>query len=138
MSQNLERARVIVIELEPEMRIFLSNLLDAGGFEPIVFEDNLEDLNDFKKADPALIILDAMIPKAGSVRIYRNLKKDQHLKNIPVIMLSTIDQKTFFQYLKVQDSRFGKGVPEPNGYLKKPPEAEQLLGFVRMLTTKAT
>ena len=93
-------------------------------------------MNQLRKTDPSLIILDAMMPKAGSIQIYRNIKHDEKLKNVPIIILSNIDRKTFFRYLKVQSSRFGQGVPEPNAYLEKPPETEHLLGLVRMLTTK--
>ncbi len=136
MPQDVERERVLVIEVEPEMRIFLSNLLDTGGFEPVVLESAIEELNGFRKADISLIILDAMMPKAGSIQIYRNIKHDEELKNVPIIILSNIDRKTFFHYLKVQNSRYGQGVPEPNAYLEKPPETEHLLGLVRMLTMK--
>lgn len=136
MPRDMEREKVLVIEVEPEMRIFLSNLLDTGGFEPVVLESAITELNGFRKADISLIILDAMMPKAESIQIYRNIKHDEKLKNVPIIILSNIDKRTFFHYLKVQNSRYGQGVPEPNAYLEKPPETGHLLGLVRMLTTK--
>jgi hypothetical protein len=53
---------------------------------------------------------------------------------IPVIMLSAIDRKTFFLYKKFKSTPSGAGVPEPEAYLEKPPEAEELIGIVQMLT----
>jgi two-component system phosphate regulon response regulator PhoB len=136
VSQTGKREKVLVIELEPEMRIYLSNLLDTEGFDPIVCEVGTKELNGFKEANPCLIILDAMIPKAGSFHIYRSIKSDEQLKNVPIIMLSNIDRETFFQYLKVQCACPGQKAPEPEAYLEKPPEAENLLALVRRLTAK--
>ncbi|MDY6971995.1 MAG: response regulator [Thermodesulfobacteriota bacterium] len=136
MPLDVERQRVLVIEVEQEMKIFLSNLLATGGFEPVVFEGPIEGLGKFKSAEPSLIILDAMMPKAEGIQIYRNIKHDETLKHVPIIILSNIDRKSFLYYLKSQDSFYGQKVPGPNAYLEKPPETEHLLGLVRMLTGK--
>ena len=136
MSRKVERKKILIIELEPEMRIFLSNLLDTGEFEPILFEAGNENTEDFKKISPELIILDAMIPKGGTFQIYRNLKRDEALKNIPVIMLSTLDQNFVFQYQIGQRYPSRKALPKPEAYLEKPPEAGELLNLVRTVTEK--
>ena len=67
--------------------------------------------------------------------MYRDLKQDQNLKNVPVIIVSAIDKKTFAFYQKFQIASKYKGVPEPGAYLEKPLEAEELIRLVHTLTT---
>jgi CheY-like chemotaxis protein len=75
-----------------------------------------------------------MMPKEGGIRFYRQLKEDEDLKNVPVIMVSAIDKKTFSFYHKLQSMPQKKGVPEPGAYLEKPLEAEELIRIVHRLT----
>ncbi len=129
-----ERKRILVVADEADIRIFLSNLLDARGFELIEAGNGTEGLKIAETMKPALIILDVMMSNKEGIQVYHNLKKDETLKMIPVIMLSAIDRKTFFLYKKFQSTPSGAGVPEPEAYLEKPPEAEELMGIVQMLT----
>ena len=80
---------------------------------------------------PSLIILDIMMPKMGGIRMFRELKKDSNLKEIPVIMLSAISEKTFSHSYK-QMSRQGDGELDlPAAYIEKPPEPDQLLEAIQ-------
>lgn len=124
---------ILVVADEPDTRIFLSNLLCSVGFKPISATNLPEGLRAAKTERPALIILDVMMAGKEGMRIYHHLKKDKILRNIPIIMLSTIDRETFFLYEKFQSSQSGPGVPEPDAYLEKPPEADELLKLVQSL-----
>jgi len=125
---------ILVVADESDMRIFLSNLLSSVGFQPISATNMPEGLQTAKIRRPALIILDVMMAGKEGIRMYHHLKNDEILKNIPVIMLSAIDRETFFLYEKFQSGQSGSGVPEPDAYLEKPPEADELLHLVQSLT----
>ena len=133
MYPGIERKKILIVEDELDLRIFLCNLLGNCGYHTIDAADRAEGLQKAKKEKPALIILDVMIPKEDGIQMYREIKQDQDLKNIPVIMVSTIDRKTFSFYQKFQDTPKGTGVPEPGAYLEKPLEAEELIKLVRSL-----
>lgn len=124
---------ILVVADESDTRIFLSNLLGSVGFQPVSANNMPEGLQTAKTSQPALIILDVMMADKEGIRMYHHLKNDEVLKNIPVIMLSAIDRETFFLYEKFQSARGGSGVPEPDAYLEKPPEAEDLLYLVDRL-----
>jgi len=130
-----ERKKILIVEDELDLRIFLCNLLGNCGYETVDAPNRTEGLQKAKREKPALIILDVMIPKEDGIQMYREIQADQELKNIPVIMVSTIDRKTFSFYQKFQHSPEGKGVPEPGAYLEKPLEAEELIALVDRLTT---
>ncbi|UCE51784.1 MAG: response regulator [Desulfobacterales bacterium] len=131
----MERKKILIVDDELDMRIFLCNLLGNCGYEPIDTGDKTEGIQKAKREKPALIILDAMMPKEGGIQMYRELKEDEDLKKVPVIMVSTIDKKTFSFYQKFQSTPRDKGVPEPGAYLEKPLEAEELIQLVHTLTT---
>jgi CheY-like chemotaxis protein len=63
--------------------------------------------------------------------MYRELKNDPELKNVPVIMVSALSKKTFYHSQKVLDEYKGENVPEPSAYIEKPPEPDELLEAVQ-------
>nr|CBX31282.1 hypothetical protein N47_E47940 [uncultured Desulfobacterium sp.] len=135
MEQRKEVKNILVVDDELDMLIFLSNLLMAEGFTVIEAKNGTEGITKARKNPPALIILDVMMSEESGIQIYRLLKFDKQLKRIPVIMLSAIDRDTFSHYQKFESSQPGQSVPEPEAFLEKPPEAEELINIVLELTS---
>ena len=135
MEQRKEVKNILVVDDELDMLIFLSNLLMAEGFTVIEAKNGAEGITKARKNPPALIILDVMMSEESGIQIYRLLKFDKQLKRIPVIMLSAIDRDTFSHYQKFESSQPGQSVPEPEAFLEKPPEAEELINIVLELTS---
>ena len=119
--------RVLIVDDEMDMRIFISTLLETSGYKPIIATNGEEGIQKARKIRPAAIILDVLMPKSGGVQMYREVKTDENLKNIPVIMISAIAKKTFFHSMQMLNSYRGQTVPEPEAYIEKPPEIEELL-----------
>ena len=71
------------------------------------------------------------MPKESGVSMYRELKLDSSLKEIPVIMLSALSKKTFFHSQRILDEYKGEKIPEPTAYIEKPPEPDDLLEVIR-------
>ncbi len=124
---------VLIVEDELDMRIFISTLLETSGYHPIMTRDGREGILKAREVDPDLIILDVMMPGEGGVQMYRQLKTDDSLMNIPVILLSGVAKKTFAHYLKMLNARIEGSIPEPSAYLEKPPEAEDLIKLTERL-----
>jgi CheY-like chemotaxis protein len=90
-----------------------------------------------KRERPALIILDVMMPNKDGLQLYHDIKEDPRLKSIPVIMVSSIGRKTFLQYQKSYCTWPEADAVTPIAYLKKPLNAEELIGWVHALTAAA-
>jgi len=129
----MNKKTVLIVEDELDMRIFISTLLKTSGYHPIMTRDGSEGLLKAREIDPDLIILDVMMPGEGGVQMYRQLKTDDTLMNIPVILLSGVAKNTFAHYLKMLNARMADSIPEPSAYLEKPPEAEDLLKLTERL-----
>jgi DNA-binding response OmpR family regulator len=123
--------KILVVEDELDMRTFLTTLLETSGFKPITAVDGEEGLEVARRVKPALIILDVMMPKESGIVLYRDLKNDKDLTDIPVIMVSALSKKTFFHSQKVLDEYKGEKIPEPAAYIEKPPEPDELLEVIR-------
>jgi len=130
---NPSKKRVIVLDDELEMRIFISNLLNANGFKTIDLADARLAMQLARQRHPALIILNAMMASGEGVQIYGRFKRDRQLKEIPMLLLSTIDCRTLFFYRKRLHQTSNFRLPQPDAYLRKPLEGEELLALVHRL-----
>jgi two-component system phosphate regulon response regulator PhoB len=119
--------KILVVDDEQHMRIFMTTLLETSGFKPFTAEDGKQGLELARQKKPDAIILDVMMPKESGFAMYRELKKDGQLKNIPVIIVSGLARKTFLHSHKMLDLHQGESIPEPVAYIEKPPEADELL-----------
>ncbi len=127
----MAKKRVLVVDDELDMRTFVTTLLETSGYKPLSAEDGTKGLEMARKDKPALIILDIMMPKESGITMYRALKTDPDLKDIPVIMLSALAKKTFLHSQSVLDAYKGEKIPEPAAYIEKPPEPDELLEAIQ-------
>ena len=129
----MKKKTILIVEDELDMRIFISTLLETSGYEPIMSPAGTDGLLYPIDVCPDLIILDVMMPGEGGVQMYRQLKTDKTLCDIPVIMLSAVTRKTFAHYLNMVNARLKDAIPDPDAYIEKPPEAEDLLKMTTSL-----
>ena len=66
------------------------------------------------------------MPKQSGIRLYRILKTEKAFSNIPVVILSGVAKRTFLRSQKALTEFGDKPVPEPESYLEKPVEPEEL------------
>ena len=123
--------KVLVVDDELDMRTYISTLLETSGYRPLTAADGKEGLEMARRHRPALIILDVMMPRESGITMYRDLKSDPELKDVPVIMVSALSRKTFFHSQRVLDEYKGERMPEPAAYIEKPPEPEELLAEIQ-------
>jgi two-component system phosphate regulon response regulator PhoB len=123
--------KVLVVDDELDMRTFVTTLLETNGFKALAAQDGVQGLELARKSKPSLIILDVMMPRESGIALYRELKGDPDLKDIPVLMLSALSKKTFFHSQKVLDEYKDEKLPEPAAYIEKPAEPDELLDAVR-------
>ena len=126
--------KILVVDDVPDTRLFISNLLSSHGYNPIMAETRAEGFRKVVAENPAVIIIDMMIPNDGGIQLYRDLKRDPRLHRVPVIMLSTIARKTFFKWHKIRSSVSDLEQSGPDIYLGIPPETEELLLAVKKLS----
>ena len=122
--------KVLVVDDDPDVRTFIVTVLEENNFTPIVAQDGVEGLQKIEEENPDLVTLDVLMPRGSGIRLYRKLKTDPSLKNIPVIMLTGIALKSFLRSQKTLSEFQGEKVPVPDFYLEKPVEPEELIDAI--------
>lgn len=123
--------KVLVVDDDPDVVTFNVTIVEELGYTPLVAKNGEEGLKIVKEEKPDLVILDVLMPRQSGVRLYRELKTDESLGQIPVIMLSAIAEKTFLRSQKAL-TEFGEDkVPEPEIYIEKPIEPEELSKIIK-------
>ena len=125
------RKKILIVDDELDVRIYVGTLFETSGYEAIAARNGSEGLQKAHELSPDLIILDVMMPQAGGVNMYREVKADQQLSGIPVIMLTGVGEKSFSHYLKMLESKIKDSIPQPNAYMEKPLDPERLVELVR-------
>ena len=125
--------KVLVVDDELDIRVFMTTLLETNGFKTLSAADGRQGLEIARTGKPALVILDVMMPSESGIQMYRELKGDPTMKDIPIIMVSAVSRKTFFHSQQVLDEYKGEKVPEPAAYIEKPPDPDQLLHVIRQI-----
>ncbi len=123
--------KILIVDDDSDMQIFLSNLLEPLYFRTILAESCTDGMKKALKEKPEIIILDVPMSEKRGIQMHQDLKNDDRLKDIPVIMISTLERKTLLQYQRSFKFFNGQDIHEPEAYLKKPLEAEELLIMVR-------
>ena len=123
--------KVLVIDDDPDVRLFSVTVLEENGYAPLEAEDGEIGLKMIKEEKPDLVILDVLMPRQSGVRLYRELKTAKALKDVKVIVLSAIAKKTFLRSQKALTEFGGAEIPEPEIYLEKPVEPEELAEVIK-------
>jgi two-component system phosphate regulon response regulator PhoB len=124
------KKKILVVDDEMDIRIFISTLVETNGYKPLAAKDGEEGLRMVKEHKPDLVILDVMMPKESGLKMYREIKSDDNSKHIPVIMVSAVSKKTFFHSYRELNRYHGASIPEPEAYIEKPPESEELIDCI--------
>lgn len=89
--------RILTIEDDRFFQKFYATKLLAEGFEVEVAGDGEDGLQKAKTTTPDLILLDMIMPKKDGFEVLDELKKSETLKNVPVLVFSTLGQENDIQ-----------------------------------------
>lgn len=96
------RKKVLIIDDEEDLCLLAAHALtmDRTDLEVISARDGQMGIQRARAEQPAVIILDVMMPKMDGYEVCRRLKADPTTRNIPVVMLtassdSQLSQKAF-------------------------------------------
>ncbi len=115
---------ILVVDDSPtEIHIF-KKILEKQGYKIIVAKDGQEGVDIAKQTRPDIILMDVVMPVLNGFQATRQLKNSEETADIPVIMVTTKDQKTDINWGMRQGA---------NEYLVKPVAPAELLNKIRML-----
>jgi DNA-binding response OmpR family regulator len=125
MNEDKEKKyRILLIEDDPAISNVVELNLKLDNYDVFLAGDGEEGLKMVEETDPDLIILDVMMPKIDGWQVLMQLKSEDKTRDIPVIMLTAIDD----EQSKVIGLRGGA-----DDYVPKPFSPLELAARVRVI-----
>ena len=106
---------VLVIDDDPNVIELLRENLAEAGYQVVGAQDGDEGVAKARAIRPDSIVLDIVMPRKDGWQVLHELKTDPATRDIPIVLLSVVDQKNLGYRLGAAD------------YLVKPIEREALL-----------
>jgi two-component system alkaline phosphatase synthesis response regulator PhoP len=80
--------RVLIVEDDKDIVELVRYNLEKEGYQVSVAQDGLTALSALKKSAPDFLILDLMLPKLPGLEVCREIRKDEALNRLPILMLT--------------------------------------------------
>jgi DNA-binding response OmpR family regulator len=114
--------KILIVDDEVDLVETIRFPLEMEGYHVLVSYNGEDALNQARKENPDLILLDLMLPKLDGYKVCRLLKFDERYKHIPILMLTAKTQE--------KDKILGMETGA-NEYITKPFEMDSLLEKVK-------
>jgi CheY-like chemotaxis protein len=113
------KKRVLVVDDERNITTYLRTLLEDNGYETTTANDGNEGLGKAREEKPDAIALDLLMPKKTGIKLFRELRKDEALRDIPIIVVTGIarEHETLLNIKRLIGER---RTSSPDAYLEKP------------------
>jgi signal transduction histidine kinase/CheY-like chemotaxis protein/CHASE3 domain sensor protein len=98
-----DRPLILVVEDNPEAAEILARHLEEGGFRMTVARTGTDALTMARDLLPVAITLDILLPEIDGWEVLTRLKADELTRNIPVVVVSVIDNPALGRALGALD-----------------------------------
>ena len=88
-----KKKKIMIVEDDSFVMDIYQTKLSHEGFEIIESINGVEALNKLAIEKPDMILLDIIMPQMNGLETLEKIKKDERLKDIPIILLSNLSQK---------------------------------------------
>ncbi len=124
-------AKILVVDDDSDLVAAISTILEGKGYEVAIASNKEEGMAKIKEIKPDLAILDVMMTTwQDGFEMAREVKSDEDLKNIPILMLTGVGDKTGMDF----KSEAGDAEWLPvDTFLDKPVKSDVLLAEVERL-----
>lgn len=122
--------KILIIDDEPDTLVFLGTLLKKNGYQVTEACDGVEGMKKVLSEQPDLVCLDLLMPEKTGIRMYREMRKDEALKSIPVIMVTGFSTSAL-GYMDFKKFIHQRSIPAPEGYIEKPIDKDEFLKAVK-------
>lgn len=93
-NTNNKDKKIVIIEDEDILGKIITSKLQAESYQVTLATDGEQGINKIKEIVPDLILLDMVMPKKNGYEVLRDIKADNNIKNIPIIVISNSGQQS--------------------------------------------
>lgn len=135
---------VLVVDDDADSRGYLTAVLEDNGYESMTALDGEEALEKARESTPSIILLDLFMPGKSGMAFLNEIKQDESLKNVPIVvqsgasLMTGVDMKKYLEDPPYRDRKIkALGIDidiTPEAYLEKPVDREMLVEILQKLT----
>lgn len=111
--------RILIVDDNKDIQEVLGTYVAKEGFEPVVAKDGFEALDMFHKTDPAVILLDVMMPGMDGYKVCQKIREESE---VPIIIVTAKGE----DYERVMGLDIGA-----DDYIVKPFNGNEVMARVR-------
>jgi CheY-like chemotaxis protein len=115
-------AKILIVDDDQDIRRLLAIRLKSLGHETAFAGDAISAVNQARREQPDLILLDLMMPAGDGFVVMERLKAMPAMEGIPVIVISALDPAT-------QERRLSESGAD--AYFQKPYDHEELVAAIQ-------
>jgi len=83
------KAKVLVVDDEPDLVEFIARLLRAEGFDVLTAYDGINAMDMTENERPDIILLDIMMPMVSGYEVCQQIKANPMTRNIPILCMTS-------------------------------------------------
>ena len=124
-----DKKRILVVDDEPDFCSIVQGQLEKEGFDVELAYNGVEGLEKVQANPPDAIVLDVMMPEKDGYEMCKELKADEKLCDIPVLLLTAVASH-------VTSTRYSHAdgmSTEADDYIAKPASADQILQSLKRM-----
>jgi CheY-like chemotaxis protein len=118
----MDKKKILVVDDEPDILKVTSLRLKKLGYNVLTAAGGKEALDTMRSENPDLVLLDLVMPFMSGAEVCEQVKKDETLKHIPIILFTASGNGAM---TAEQIKKIGA-----DDYIVKPFEPEELMGKV--------
>lgn len=124
-----DKKRILVVDDEPDFCSIVQGQLEKEGFDVELAYNGVEGMEKVQANPPDAIVLDVMMPEKDGYEMCKELKADEKLCDIPVLLLTAVASH-------VTSTRYSHAdgmSTEADDYIAKPASADQILQSLKRM-----
>ena len=114
--------KILIVDDNTTMLTNLNQIISDYGIVPEVADNGQIAIDKALSLQPDLIFLDIVMPEMDGYETCRKLKNNAQTKNIPIVFVSSKDQKADKLWAEMQGS---------NGFITKPYASEDIINAIK-------
>ncbi|MEK7625044.1 MAG: response regulator [Patescibacteria group bacterium] len=118
-----EKKRVLIVEDDALLAKVLVEKFLSSGFDVLNVMNGLEVLKETEQYEPAVILLDLILPGLDGFGVLKLLKGNNTTKEIPVVIMSNLGEES--------DVRSARALGAVDYFIKANMSMEKLVNFVK-------
>jgi CheY-like chemotaxis protein len=88
--------KVLIVDDEPDIITYLTTWFEDKGHQALRASDGRQGMQAIVDENPDLVLLDLKMPRQTGIQLYRNLRKTEKFRNLPVIFVTGMNMYQIF------------------------------------------